>query len=147
MQGICPQIQLAAYSHARCSVTLAAILNNLCLEDTLEEIFPDWVLLQDQPGLNRIRSGLVWKAQDGLSHDCLAFKFCFCVSFALHGGDVLARALLQRRVSLIFRHCEVFSSLLKGTLVSICSNVALIPYLLSTHGVGILFSIPENRKK
>lgn len=79
---------------------------------------------------------MVWEAQDGLSRDCPAFKFCFCVSFALHGGDVLARALLQRRVSLILRHCEVFSSLLKGTLVSIGSNAALLPYPLSTHGVA-----------
>lgn len=76
------------------SVTLGAVLNNLCLEDTLEENFPHWVLLQDQPGLLRIRSGLVWVAQDGLLHDWSAFKLFFCVSFALHGGDVLARVLL-----------------------------------------------------
>lgn len=46
VQGISPpHLLLAAYSHAGCSVTLVAILNNLCLQDTLEEIFPDWVLL------------------------------------------------------------------------------------------------------
>lgn len=73
---------------------LVAILNHLCLEGALEEIFAHWVLLQEQPGLIRIRSGLVWEAQDGLLHDWHAFRLCFCVSFALHGGDVLARVLL-----------------------------------------------------
>lgn len=76
------------------SVTLVAILNHLCLEGALEEIFAHWVLLQDQPGLMRIRSGLVWETQDGLLHNWPAFKLCFCVSFALHGGDVLAKVLL-----------------------------------------------------
>lgn len=44
------------------SVTLVAILNHLkpkCLEGTLEKIFPHWILLQDQPGMIGIRSGLV----------------------------------------------------------------------------------------
>lgn len=121
------------------SVTLLAISNNLCLEDALEEIFPHWALLQDQPGLIRIRSGLVWEAQDCLLHDWPAFKLCFYVSFALHGGDVLARVLLQRSVSLVLRHFEVLSSLLKGTLVFIWSNAALLPYSLSIHGVASLW--------
>lgn len=77
-----------------CTVTLVTILNNLCLEDALEEIFPHWTLLPDQPGLIRIQLGLVWEAQDGLLHDWPAFKMSFCVSFVLHGGDVLARVLL-----------------------------------------------------
>lgn len=143
MQGICPpRLQFAACSSAGGTVTLVAISNNLCLEDALEEIFPNWVLLQDQPGLIRIRSGLVWEAQEGLSHNCPAFKLCFCASFALHGGDVLARALLQRRVSLVLRHCEVFSSFLKGTMVSIWSTAALLPYPLP-----MVWLHPENRKK
>lgn len=69
-------------------------MNNLCLEDALEEIFSHWTLLPDQPGLIRIRSGLVWEAQAGLLNYWPAFKLYFCVSFALHGGDVLARVLL-----------------------------------------------------
>lgn len=104
-----------------------------------EEIFPHWALLQDQPGLIRIRSGLVWEAQDCLLHDWPAFKLCFYVSFGLHGGDVLARVLLQRSVSLVLRHFEVLSSLLKGTLAFIWSNAALLPYSLSTHGVASLW--------
>lgn len=60
----------------------------------MEEIFPHWILLPDQPGLIRIRSELVWEAQDGVLHGWPAFELYFCVSFALHGGDVLARVLL-----------------------------------------------------
>lgn len=62
------------------SVTLVAILNNpFKIEDTLEEIFPHWVLLQDQPGLIRVRSGLFWEAQDGLPSSYVSVWVLHCM--------------------------------------------------------------------